>query len=63
MSFVTRLSLHLGAVVVLGVVLVFGAGLYYIAQLVRRGPDETPPVPEEDEAYLSHRPMAASGNP
>ncbi len=28
MSFVTRLSLHLGAVVVLGVVLVFGAGLY-----------------------------------
>ena len=43
--------------------IVFGAGLYYIAQLVRRGPDETPPVPEEDEAYLSHRPMAASGNP
>lgn len=43
--------------------IVFGAGLYYIAKLVRRGPDETPPVPEEDEADLSHRPMAAAGNP
>jgi cytochrome bd ubiquinol oxidase subunit I len=43
--------------------IVFGAGLYYIAQLVRRGPDETPPVPEEGEADLSHRPMAAAGNP
>src|SRR5260221_138350 len=32
-SFVTRLSLHLGAVVVLGVVLVFGAGLYAAGQL------------------------------
>ena len=28
-----------------------------------RGPDETPPVPEEGEADLSHRPMAAAGNP
>jgi len=43
--------------------IVFGAGLYYIAKLVRRGPDETPPVPEEGEADLSHRPMAAAGNP
>ncbi len=43
--------------------IVFGAGLYYIAQLVRRGPDEPPPVPEEGEADLSHRPLAASGNP
>jgi cytochrome d ubiquinol oxidase subunit I len=43
--------------------IVFGAGLYYIIQLVRRGPDEPPPVPEEAEADLSHRPMAASGHP
>ena len=43
--------------------IVFGAGLYYIAKLVSRGPDETPPVPEEGEADLSHRPMAAAGNP
>jgi len=32
-SFVTRLSLHLGAVVVLGVVVVFGAGLYAATQV------------------------------
>jgi cytochrome d ubiquinol oxidase subunit I len=43
--------------------IVFGAGLYYIAKLVKRGPDETPPVPQRDEAGLSHRPMAAAGNP
>jgi cytochrome d ubiquinol oxidase subunit I len=43
--------------------IVFGAGLYYIAQLVRRGPDATPPVPDECDADLSHRPMAAAGNP
>ncbi len=48
-------------VLVYGVV--FGAGLYYIGKLVQRGPDETPPVPEEGEADLSHRPLAASGNP
>jgi cytochrome d ubiquinol oxidase subunit I len=48
-------------VLVYGVV--FGAGLYYIAKLVNRGPDETPPVPGEEEADLSHRPMAAAGNP
>ena len=48
-------------VLVYGVV--FGAGLYYIAQLVRRGPDEPTPVPQEGEADLSHRPLAASGNP
>ena len=43
--------------------IVFGAGIYYIAKLVQRGPGETPPVPEEGEADLSHRPMAAAGNP
>jgi cytochrome bd ubiquinol oxidase subunit I len=43
--------------------IVFGAGLYYIAKLVRRGPDEMPSAPDEDEADLSHRPMAAAGNP
>jgi cytochrome d ubiquinol oxidase subunit I len=48
-------------VLVYGVV--FGAGLYYIAKLVQRGPDESPPVPEEGEADLSHRPLAAAGNP
>jgi cytochrome d ubiquinol oxidase subunit I len=48
-------------VLVYGVV--FGAGLYYMAKLVRRGPDETPPMPEEEDADLSHRPMAAAGNP
>ena len=42
---------------------VFGAGVYYIAMLVRAGPEATPPVPEEGEADLSHRPMAAAGNP
>ncbi len=41
--------------------IVFGAGLYYIAKLVRRGPDESPPVPGETD--LSHRPLAAAGNP
>jgi len=43
--------------------IVFGAGLYYIAKLVRRGPDETPAAPDGDEADLSHRPIAAAGNP
>ncbi|HKV88804.1 MAG TPA: efflux RND transporter permease subunit, partial [Candidatus Dormibacteraeota bacterium] len=33
MSFVTRLSLHLGAVVVLGVILLFGAGIYAATQV------------------------------
>ena len=44
--------------------IIFGAGLYYIAKPVRRGPDETPPVPQRDDAD-SHtgRPMAAAGNP
>ncbi len=41
--------------------IVFGAGLYYIAKLVRRGPDESPPVTGETD--LSHRPLAAAGNP
>ena len=48
-------------VLVYGVV--FGAGLYYMAKLVSRGPDETPPVPEEEEVDLSHRPMAVAGSP
>ena len=48
-------------VLVYGVV--FGAGLYYMAKLVRRGPEELPPFPAEEEADLSHRPMAAAGNP
>jgi cytochrome bd ubiquinol oxidase subunit I len=43
--------------------IVFGAGLYYIAQLVRRGPDQTPPMPEDGEADHSRRPIAAAGNP
>ena len=43
--------------------IVFGAGLYYIAKLVQRGPEETPPVPEEEEANPSRRPLAAAGNP
>ncbi len=48
-------------VLVYGVV--FGAGIYYIRRLVQRGPDETPAVPEQGEADLSHRPLAAAGNP
>ena len=43
--------------------IVFGAGVYYIAKLVQRGPEETPPVPEREEADLSHRPLAGAGNP
>ncbi|MGH6742398.1 MAG: cytochrome ubiquinol oxidase subunit I, partial [Bradyrhizobium sp.] len=43
--------------------IVFGAGVYYIAKLVQRGPDETTPALDEGEADLSHRPMAAAGNP
>jgi cytochrome bd ubiquinol oxidase subunit I len=47
-------------VLVYGVV--FGAGLYYIVQLVRRGPEAMPPATEE-EADPSRRPLAATGNP
>jgi cytochrome d ubiquinol oxidase subunit I len=43
--------------------IVFGAGVYYMAKLVRRGPDAAPPALEAEEANLSHRPMAAGGNP
>ncbi len=43
--------------------IVFGAGVYYIAKLVRRGPDQVPPGPAPDEADLSHRPLAAAGSP
>jgi len=48
-------------VIVYGIV--FGAGVFYMAKLVARGPDHMPPAPEKDEADLSHRPLAASGNP
>jgi cytochrome d ubiquinol oxidase subunit I len=48
-------------VLVYGVV--FGAGLYYILKLIQRGPEETPPAPEPEEVDLSHRPLAAAGNP
>jgi len=41
--------------------IVFGAGVYYMAKLVRRGPEEMPLA--EEEADLSHRPMAAAGAP
>ncbi len=43
--------------------IVFGADVYYMAQRVARGPEQTPPGPHEDEADLSHRPLAAAGNP
>jgi cytochrome bd ubiquinol oxidase subunit I len=46
-------------VIVYGII--FGAGIYYIAQLVRRGPGEIPPAPTE--ADPSRRPMAAAGAP
>ncbi len=48
-------------VIVYGIV--FGAGIYYMAKLVAHGPDQVPPAPGKDEADLSHRPLAASGNP
>jgi len=41
--------------------IVFGAGVYYIARLVRRGPEETPPPLAEEEGDRSRRPMAAGG--
>jgi len=40
---------------------IFGAGIYYIAKLVRTGPEATPPV--ETEGDPSRRPMEAAGNP
>ncbi len=42
--------------------IVFGAGIYYMARLVAGGP-EAPSEPQAEEADLSHRPMAAAGNP
>jgi cytochrome d ubiquinol oxidase subunit I len=48
-------------VIVYGIV--FGAGVYYIAKLVQRGPDQTPPVADEGESDPSRRPMAAAGAP
>ena len=41
--------------------IVFGAGVYYIAKLVRAGPDATPPIGAGGDA--SRRPMEAAGNP
>jgi cytochrome d ubiquinol oxidase subunit I len=41
---------------------IFGAGLYYIAKLVRAGPEATPPIPASGEGDPSRRPMEA-GNP
>ena len=46
-------------VIVYGIV--FGAGVFYMGQLVRRGPGQTPPVPED--ADPSRRPLAAAGAP
>jgi cytochrome d ubiquinol oxidase subunit I len=40
---------------------VFGAGIYYIAKLVRAGPEATPSI--ETEGDPSRRPMEAAGNP
>jgi cytochrome d ubiquinol oxidase subunit I len=48
-------------VIVYGIV--FGAGVYYMGKLVASGPEQTPPVPGKDETDLSHRPLAAAGNP
>jgi cytochrome d ubiquinol oxidase subunit I len=48
-------------VLVYGVI--FGAGIYYMAKLVQCGPGAAPPAPEEGEADLSHRPLAAAGTP
>jgi cytochrome d ubiquinol oxidase subunit I len=42
---------------------IFGAGLYYIAKLVRAGPEATPPIPAAGEGDPSRRPMEAAGNP
>ena len=42
---------------------IFGAGLYYIAKLVRAGPEATPPIPAAAEGDPSRRPMEAAGNP
>lgn len=43
--------------------IVFGAGIYYIAQLVRQGPEPHAPIPKEGEGDPSRRPMAAAGAP
>jgi cytochrome bd ubiquinol oxidase subunit I len=49
------------ALFVLAYGVVFGAGVYYIAKLVRAGPDGTPPIGAGGDA--SRRPMEAAGNP
>ena len=49
------------ALFVLAYGVVFGAGVYYIAKLVRAGPDATPPIGAGGDA--SRRPMEAAGNP
>jgi cytochrome d ubiquinol oxidase subunit I len=42
---------------------IFGAGIYYIAKLVRAGPEATPPIEDHAEGDPSRRPMEARGNP
>jgi len=42
---------------------IFGAGIYYIAKLVRAGPEATPPIEDHTEGDPSRRPMEAAGNP
>jgi cytochrome d ubiquinol oxidase subunit I len=49
------------ALFVLAYGVVFGAGVYYIAKLVRAGPEATPPIDTGGDA--SRRPMEAAGNP
>jgi cytochrome d ubiquinol oxidase subunit I len=42
---------------------IFGAGIYYIAKLVRAGPEAIPPIGDHAEGDPSRRPMEAGGNP
>ncbi|HEY8275637.1 MAG TPA: cytochrome ubiquinol oxidase subunit I [Methyloceanibacter sp.] len=42
---------------------IFGAGIFYIAKLVRAGPEATPPIEDHGEGDPSRRPMEAAGNP
>ena len=51
------------ALFVLAYGVVFGAGVYYIAKLVREGPEAIPPIGDHGEGDPSRRPMEAAGNP
>ena len=42
---------------------IFGAGLFYIAKLVRAGPEATPPIQAAAGGDPSRRPIEAAGNP